>query len=216
MSDPQLPPAYILCGGRSERFGADKALVEIAGQPQLLRLTAALMRAGHSIEYVADRADRYQTLGIRCLVDTQPDSGPMGGLATALAHRAATIAGAAAAAGAEASSTAGWLWLINCDQTQWQTSWSDELFTAMNCGVPATPESPILARAYHDSSWQPLPALYHCQLFGRVEQRLRTRQLSLNGLLGDLELAGQAVRVQREWSPRQWSFNTRGELADLL
>lgn len=210
MPDLQLPPAYILCGGRSERFGTDKALVEIAGQTQLLRLTAALKSAGHQVAYVADRADRYQQLDINCLSDTLPNAGPLAGLATALTHRAAWLAAD------QSGLAAGWLWLINCDQTQWNPAWNDELLAAIQQRSLVQPGHPVVACAYHDATWQPLPALYHCHLISQVQQRLISRQLSLHGLLDELDQAGQAIRLQSDATPRKWSFNTRTELTDLL
>src|SRR5688572_23594584 len=75
MASPANIPAYILCGGRSQRLGTDKARSVIDGQPQLVKLGTALSQAGHRVYYVADRADRFNDLGITCLVDQYNDSG---------------------------------------------------------------------------------------------------------------------------------------------
>ena len=127
-------PAYILCGGRSQRFGADKARVLIEGVPQLLRLSGALQRAGHEVRYVADRADRYRDLGVECLVDSRPDCGPMAGLECALQHRTAEIASYASLtrAGESDAIWAARLLVVSCDQAIWESSWSEELLSLIH------------------------------------------------------------------------------------
>ncbi len=50
--------AYLLAGGKSSRFGSNKALVTIDGQPLLLGLIASLKNTEHQVHVVADRVDR--------------------------------------------------------------------------------------------------------------------------------------------------------------
>ena len=198
-------PCYILCGGQSRRFGTDKARVPISGQPQLLHLATALEATGHPVHYVADRADRYSDLGLTCLVDQQPNSGPMAGLASALAHRASQVESSQVESGAGQ----GWLLLVSCDQAQWDESWYRELSAAKEASPGAA------AAAYYDTAWQPLPALYHIGLLSDVNERLRASHLSLQTVLGDLDARQRCVRVTTELSPSTWSFNTPDELAGL-
>jgi molybdopterin-guanine dinucleotide biosynthesis protein A len=114
-----MHPAYILCGGRSRRFGSDKARTSNAGQPQLLQLRDQLVKAGHEVHFVADRADRFNDLGVSCLVDPQADSGPLAGLSCALTHHARSVAMDDRAL----DRTAGWLLLVSCDQAHWDPTW---------------------------------------------------------------------------------------------
>ena len=80
-------PAYILCGGRSVRFGTDKAHVKINGQPLLIQLANRLREFGHPINFVADQSERYAELNIRCIEDAHAGCGPMAGLLSAARHR---------------------------------------------------------------------------------------------------------------------------------
>lgn len=194
------PPCYILCGGQSRRFGSDKARVAIAGQPQLLALTAALQAAGHEVRYVADRPDRYADLGITCLVDAQPGSGPMAGLASGLRDLAGRI---------NKGAGEGWLLLLSCDQARWDEAWFRQLNSIRRTSSDAQ------AVAFYDTAWQPLPALYRIDLLGEVQQRLQARRLSLQTLLSDLDSSGRCAQVVTKQSPSTWSFNTPDELAGI-
>ncbi len=187
-------PAYILAGGQSRRFGSDKARHPTHSGPQLLALADQLRTAGHTVSVVADRADRYIDLGITCVVDVQPDSGPLAGLAAALEHHLA--------ASQPGPRSTGWLMLVSCDQQHWQSSWYEELARHTSDAVDAA--------VYFDTQWQPLPALYHCDLLPPIMQRLALRQLSLHGLLDSL--GERVARVSTTAPPSRWSFNTLSDL----
>ncbi|NID15966.1 molybdenum cofactor guanylyltransferase [Luteibacter yeojuensis] len=67
----------VLAGGRSSRMGEDKAMLRIDGRTLLERTLRALWDAG---------ADRVAISGTRAggIVDRWPDSGPVGGIASAM------------------------------------------------------------------------------------------------------------------------------------
>src|SRR5436190_19307235 len=77
-------PIYILAGGKSSRFGSDKARAEIDGEPLLARIVRVLKPAAKNFTIVADAENKYGDLGLRTIADVQPGLGPMGGLLTAL------------------------------------------------------------------------------------------------------------------------------------
>lgn len=188
-------PAYILSGGQSRRFGSDKARYATPAGPQLLVLADQLRNCGHTVHVVADRADRYADLGLKCLVDTQPDSGPLAGLASALAHHRDSLPVAAPRAH-------GWILLVNCDQRHWQQVWTDVLSKHAHDDVDAS--------IYFDTQWQPLPGLYHIALLPTIIDRLSSRQLSLHSFLDSL--GPRCARIHTTTPPCQWSFNTPAEL----
>ena len=84
--------AFILIGGRSSRFGVDKALVEIDGR-SLARRAANTVRAGlpdATVTMVAGNEAQFAIEAIRSeagfIFDLYPDRGPLGGLHAALAN----------------------------------------------------------------------------------------------------------------------------------
>ena len=82
-----MVPAYILAGGRSRRFGSDKARADVGGRAMIVRVADAAP-APVPVWAVADVAGKYDDLGVATLADAEPGRGPLGGLAAALAHAA--------------------------------------------------------------------------------------------------------------------------------
>ena len=74
---------YILVGGKSSRFGRDKALVEIGGRPLALRVADALSPVTGEVTLVG-APEKYLRLGLRVIPDPLPDFGPLAGILAAL------------------------------------------------------------------------------------------------------------------------------------
>lgn len=84
-----VPPLFglVLAGGRSRRFGSDKAALEVAGRTLLAR-TVALLQAVTDRVFVSVRADQVDDelrSVFPLIVDDEPELGPAGGLLAA--HR---------------------------------------------------------------------------------------------------------------------------------
>jgi molybdopterin-guanine dinucleotide biosynthesis protein A len=83
------PPfsAVVLAGGRSTRMGRDKALLPLAdGRTLLARQLDVLRAAGAAEVLVSARPEQHLPLeGARLILDHEPDCGPLGGIAAALA-----------------------------------------------------------------------------------------------------------------------------------
>ena len=75
--------SFILSGGSSSRMGSDKALLQLAGQPLILRAARLLEPLAASVTVIGDPA-RYASLGLIVFPDDVPGLGPLGGIATAL------------------------------------------------------------------------------------------------------------------------------------
>jgi molybdopterin-guanine dinucleotide biosynthesis protein A len=74
---------YILVGGKSSRFGRDKALVEVGGRPLALRVVDALSPVTGAVTLVGS-PEKYRRLGLRVIPDPLADFGPLAGILAAL------------------------------------------------------------------------------------------------------------------------------------
>lgn len=76
--------AAITAGGRSSRFGSDKALALLRGQPLLRHVADSLQ--GCPQRLLIAPAGKYVLDGWKVIPDTRPGEGPLAGLEAALAH----------------------------------------------------------------------------------------------------------------------------------
>ena len=92
-----MPTAAILAGGRARRFGGrPKALLPVGGRRIIDRQIAVLATVTDRVVVVAADRERYAALGIPIWEDLVPDTGPLGGIYTALvraASRTLVVAG---------------------------------------------------------------------------------------------------------------------------
>jgi molybdenum cofactor guanylyltransferase len=83
--------AFILAGGRSSRMGRDKAWLELAGLPLVLRIARAVEPLVSSVTVIGP-PERFASLGLAAIPDRIParaasgesSCGPLGGIITAL------------------------------------------------------------------------------------------------------------------------------------
>lgn len=73
----------VLTGGRSRRFGTDKALADVGGRPMAARVVEALRDAGAD-PVVAVGGTAGHELGVPTIADQRPGDGPLAALATVL------------------------------------------------------------------------------------------------------------------------------------
>ena len=79
---------YVLVGGRSSRFGTDKARYEIDGQPLTLLTAEKVRRAAGAVALVG-APERYADFGLRSIPDAVAGFGPLAGIVSALEDTAA-------------------------------------------------------------------------------------------------------------------------------
>jgi molybdopterin-guanine dinucleotide biosynthesis protein A len=177
--------AYVLAGGKSTRFGSDKALAELDGEPLILRLARAVAPVARELIVVAERADKYASLGLPTIGDVLPDRGPLGGLLTALEH----------------APTPAQILLVTCDLVVFEASWVETL---------ATSAEGARAVAFRDDRWQPFPGLYHTELGGDARRAVARGELGMGRFLDTV--SARAVPLPRDWPPLVQA-NTRADLA---
>jgi len=177
-------PVYILAGGKSRRFGRDKARVEISGQPLLVNVAGLLKPVATKIIIVADRAGKYRDLGFETIADRLPGLGPLGGLQAALSH-----------------CREGWLLCASCDRIGIRPGWLQALFAGRKDGVKAV--------LFRGSIWQPLPGLYHASLAPEVDAAVAAGRLTPWTLLEQTDTV--ALELPDDWGT-SLDINDPGEL----
>jgi molybdenum cofactor guanylyltransferase len=108
--------AYVLAGGRSTRFGRDKALAELGGKPMLVRTLGLVDYAVFHEELactalVIGPAENYHTIWTPCVEDRWPGEGPLGGIITALLHER------------ESKRKCDWSLILSCDMPFLTVEW---------------------------------------------------------------------------------------------
>jgi len=76
--------AYILCGGKSKRFGSDKALFEIDGIPIIEIIIKKLKKTFNRVILAAEKPEKYSFTRLECIADIYKECGPLGGIHAAL------------------------------------------------------------------------------------------------------------------------------------
>jgi molybdopterin-guanine dinucleotide biosynthesis protein A len=100
---------FILAGGESSRMERDKALLELNGEPLIVRAARLVESVVGSCGIIGDSV-RLEGLALRSIADDYPGAGPLGGIATALG-----------------ASTAEWNLVIACDLPYLTRAWLDYL-----------------------------------------------------------------------------------------
>lgn len=188
---------FVLAGGRSSRFGSDKARALVHGQPLLLRLAQQVTSLIHRpITLVVDEPQRYSDFAIPAIADVQPHLGPMGGLYSAIDH--------VVKRGGE-----GWILLLPCDLLDYDQAWHQRLWNQLQTAQPLTQ-----AIAFFDQDWLPFPALYHSTLFQNLQLAIQSKQFSPRKFLSTLGPA--VIPLSTEGLPELKSANTVQELERFL
>jgi molybdopterin-guanine dinucleotide biosynthesis protein A len=78
--------AYILCGGKSSRFGTDKALVKMNNKTLVEIIAGELKKVFDKTVLVTAKTDEYSFLNLECINDVYLNCGPLAGIHAALKH----------------------------------------------------------------------------------------------------------------------------------
>jgi len=186
--------AIVLAGGKSTRFGRDKASELLLGRPLLQHV---LSRLGDVVaEFVIVKA-RGQALPsfeapgpVTVAEDLYPESGPLGGLYTGLSALRAEAALAVA-----------------CDMPLLQPALVDQLFGLL-------PGHDVVVPVSEDYA-QPLCAVYTKACLGPIRRRLEAGQFKLMGFFEDVRVLEVPPESWRRSDPEGLSFRNLNRLADL-
>lgn len=78
----------IQAGGKSSRMGTDKSFVPFLGRPMIEVVRQAVEGLGDELILITNRPEAYAHLGLPMHADLYPDTGPLGGIYTAIHHAA--------------------------------------------------------------------------------------------------------------------------------
>ncbi len=148
-------PVYILSGGKSTRFGKDKATAIYKGIPLILHIAKSIQPIAETITIVADRPKKYDNLGLRTIGDTIKWKGPIGGLQAAIMDY----------------NHDGWFFLTSCDLLGIRLKWLQELLLV--------PRDNACIIAYKSNIWEPLFTLYHTSVINVVNHTLSVEGAAL-------------------------------------
>ena len=163
---------FILAGGESSRMGQDKAQLEIAGEPLILR-TARLVKAVSSYDAVIIGSGARYLCDLDVVPDDWPGKGPLGGIATALRR-----------------STADWNLILACDLPYLTQEWLAHLIER---GRASSADALI---PMNDRGAEPLCAMYHRRAAAQIRAALERGTRKVNEGLAGLRIE----RLERaEW-----------------
>lgn len=156
----------ILAGGRSTRMGCDKALLMLDGESLLQRHVRLLRAAGAREILLNQHPERARPTtafppDVRLVWDdpTQPEAGPLGGLAAVLA-----------------AAETPWIAVSAVDLPHLTVTWWRGLLAACTGETGVVGQRP-------DGCFEPLAAIYPCRALTPVRRRLVAREYALQSLI---------------------------------
>jgi FdhD protein len=189
--------AALLAGGRSSRFGGDKAFLEWRGLPLYASQLRKLASLGPDRLWLSTRADQpFPPVleGVTRLPDEAPELGPLEGLRRALS-----------------ASESEWILVLAVDLPRMEAAFLAELLeTAARAGRGAVPRT--------ERGWEPLAALYpRAATLALVEEALSEGRRRLQDLIDRAEAQGlvEAVPVTDPVLPCFANVNTPEDLVAL-
>jgi molybdopterin-guanine dinucleotide biosynthesis protein A len=153
---------YILAGGKSRRFGANKALFVMGGKSVVERVIAAIP-PGHQIFVITNSPAEYAHLQLPMVPDQYSGAGPLAGIQAGLAH-----------------SPHEWNFFLACDLPLLNASIIEKILQAPRNAQVILPETA--------EGLQPLCALWSQSTLPVVEAALKSRRFSVRTVLTKLSV----------------------------
>ncbi|MBM4344569.1 MAG: formate dehydrogenase accessory sulfurtransferase FdhD [Deltaproteobacteria bacterium] len=191
----------VLAGGRSSRFGSDKARAVWHSKALLLHAIDTLSAVCDRVAVVVGDETRYRDLlpaHVQVVVDATPHQGPLEGLRAGLATLAA-----------------GQIALVApCDVVGVDATWLAELPRALSAGTLAAAfrHADTTGKA---SGWEPLHAAYQAELLAHWRDHLPADLRSPSQLLRALGPRARAVALPNAWHDRVRRIDTPADLHGL-
>ena len=149
----------VLAGGKSSRFGSDKATAVYEGVRFLERAVSLLKELGLKPVVVTRKNANYPFIQCTLIQDKMPDLGPLGGIYTAMSIFRNTA-----------------FLVLTCDMPALTLPVLSELLAKHEARYPVT------AYSTDDRGLQPFPGVYEPSLLGVVREQMKDGDLSMRGL----------------------------------
>ncbi len=176
----------ILAGGRSSRFGENKALATLHGIRLIDRVVDVMAPLFSSLLLVTNQPEEFARLNLPMVQDREPYLGPLGGLASAL----------------PVVST-GRVFVVACDMPILTTQLIREIMAADRFDDAVIPT--------HDGICEYLMAIYSTSILPQLEKQLREGRLAMAELVASLRLVQRLPMEGNGW----FNVNTKAELQFL-
>ena len=193
--------AAVLTGGLSRRMGTDKALIEVHGRTLVERVASVVAMVSDDVFLVGDRP-AYHRFGVRVVADEYPDTGSLGGIATALRHARHDR-----------------VLVVACDMPDLSLRLLDamaRLPTEADVVIPTTPPGRSHQGGAH--TYETLHAIYRRSCLASIEQRLAAGRLKVVDFLDDVRVRVLDESWLRDYDPELASFanvNTPDDLTRI-
>jgi molybdopterin-guanine dinucleotide biosynthesis protein A len=187
ISPPASVAGYVLAGGRSKRFGQDKARVRLGGEMMLTRTCRLVREVSGSVSVVADRESRYADSDVSVVEDLWPGEGPLGGILTSLL------------ATAEIDGGRDWNFIVSCDMPFLTREWLKFLIGR----ALASPAQVVLAHSA--AGPEPLCACWRTDTAETLREAL---ERGVRKVTDGVALLCSEVLDERDWK----RFDSRGRL----
>lgn len=178
MSESKLTLA-IMAGGKSSRMGIDKSFVLFEGKPLIERVYSRVADLGDECILITNKPDAYAHLHLPMFGDLYPDSGPLGGIFTAVSHARYPH-----------------ILIVACDMPWLNRDLLQHMIslrTSADIVVPRWGKYP-----------EPLHAIYSKPCLEPMAQKLKAQQLKITGFFGQV-----AVRFVDQEEIEQFDKNGR-------
>jgi molybdopterin-guanine dinucleotide biosynthesis protein A len=185
MTCPAGIGGFVLAGGASRRMGRDKALLPLGPGTMVQQIAAAVRSAAGNVTIIGP-VGRYAHLGFSVVPDKIVNSGPLGGLFTALSI-----------------TRADWNVIVACDMPHVTATFLNQLIKAAeiseaDCLVPET-----------GGKLDPLCAVYHRRVAPAAESAIHRKLFKMQDFISTLRTSRWPVPDARPLhnvnTPAEWS-----------
>ena len=161
--DPSLDiTGVILAGGRSNRFGSNKALALLHGKSLIQHVTDTVASVFNDSLLVTNTPEQYDFLNIPMIRDRYQDMGPLAGIHAALRHTGKS-----------------WIFVVGCDMP----AITPDVVAFLCSFVHEDCEAVI---PWLERGAEPLCGLYHKTALAKIEQYLKGGKVQVKEILENL------------------------------